>query len=164
MSFAKQIAKHLREVHFGGNWTTSNLKDALAGVTWQQATTKIGSFNTIAALVYHVNYYVGAVLQVLEGRPLTASDKYCYDVPPINSREDWERLLNKVWTEAESFAKLIEQMPDEKLLEGFIDPKYGNYYRNLQGIIEHMHYHLGQIVILKKLLTGQNHLLVDGET
>ena len=30
--------------------------------------------------------------------------------------------------------------------------KYGNYFRNLTGIIEHLHYHLGQIVLIKKLI------------
>lgn len=52
MNLTTQIAKHFREVHFGGNWTTSNLKDHLADITWQQATTKIYSLNTIAALAY----------------------------------------------------------------------------------------------------------------
>ncbi len=74
MNLAKQIAKHFRDVHFGGNWTSSNLKDHLAGVTWQQAITQVYSFNTIATLVYHMNYYVSAVLKVLQGNPLDASD------------------------------------------------------------------------------------------
>jgi hypothetical protein len=43
-------------------------------------------------------------------------------------------------------------MPDAKLTEYFSEEKYGNWYRNLHGIIEHAHYHLGQIVLLKKLI------------
>jgi hypothetical protein len=27
MTSTKQIAKHLRKVYFGGNWTSANLKD-----------------------------------------------------------------------------------------------------------------------------------------
>jgi len=61
-------------------------------------------------------------------------------------------MLNNAWHEAESFAALIEQLPDSKLRAQFTDEKYGTYYRNLQGIIEHTHYHLGQIVIIKKIL------------
>ncbi len=152
MNLTTQIAKQLREVHFGGNWTSVNLKENLADVTWQQATTKVYSFNTIATLVYHVNYYVSAVLKVLQGEPLDAKDKYSFDLPPILSQEDWEKLLDKTWTDAEKFAGLIEQLPESKLGETFWDEKYGNYYRNLHGIIEHIHYHLGQIVLLKKIL------------
>ena len=152
MKLSEQIAKHFREVHFGGNWTSSNLKDTLAGVSWQQAVVKVQSLNTIAALVYHINYYVSAVSKVLQGEPLTASDKYSFDLPPIQSDEDWKHLLDKFWKDAENFSGLIEQLPDSKLDEIFVDEKYGTYYRNLQGIIEHTHYHLGQIVLIKKLL------------
>lgn len=156
MNLTAQIARHLREVHFGGNWTSVNLKDSLAGITWQQATTKIYSLNTIAALVYHINYYVSAVLKVLEGGPLDAHDKYSFDLPLIKSDEDWEKLLTKTWTDAKNFANLIEQLPEGKLENDFSEKKYGSYYRNLHGIIEHTHYHLGQIVLIKKIiLTGK---------
>ncbi len=158
MKLTVQIAQHFREVYFGGNWTSSNLKDKLADVTWQQATTQVDSFHTIATLVYHMNYYVSAVLKVLQGGPLDAKDEYSFDLPPIRSREDWEKLLDKTWTDAEDFASLIEQLPESKLWENMADEKYGNYYRNVHGMIEHCHYHLGQIVLIKKMLSpaGKN--------
>lgn len=152
MNLTAQIAKHFRDVHFGGNWTSVNLKETLADVTWQQATTKVDSFNTIATLVFHMNYYVSAVLKVIQGEPLNAHDKFSFDLPPILSKEAWENLLNRTWTDAENFAGLIEQLPESKLAEPFSDGKYGNYYRNIHGIIEHVHYHLGQIVLIKKML------------
>ena len=152
MNLPAQIAKHFREIHFGGNWTSSSLKDHLTDVTWQQATTEVYSLNTIAALVFHMNYYVSAVLKVLQGKPLDASDKYCFNLPPISGEEDWEKLLEKTWKDAENFAALIEQLPETRLWDDFSDRKYGNYYTNIHGIIEHNHYHLGQIVLLKKIL------------
>src|SRR4030095_11965319 len=156
MNLTAQIAKHFRDVHLGENWTSVNLKQTLADVTWQQAITKVYSLNTIATLVFHINYYVSAVLKVLQGGPLDAHDKYSFDLPPIQSKEDWENLLNKMWTEAESFAMLVEKLPESKLRETFSDEKYGTYYRNLHGIIEHTHYHLGQIVLIKKILLQGN--------
>ena len=155
MNISGQIAKQFREVHFGGNWTAVNLKESLSDVTWQEATQKVNSFNTIAALVFHINYYVSAVLKVMQGEQLKASDKYSFDLEPILSQEDWERLLFKTWKESELFASLIEQLPDEKLSEDIAEEKYGNYYRNLTGIIEHTHYHLGQIVLLKKMIRNR---------
>jgi hypothetical protein len=152
MNVTAQIAKQFRAVYFGGNWTAVNLKEVLADVTWQQATTQVYSFNTIATLLYHTNYYISAVSKVLQGEPLNASDKYSFDRPPVCSEEDWKNLLNKTWTDAESFAGLMEQLSEHKLEEIFVDEKYGTYYRNLHGIIEHTHYHLGQIVLIKKIL------------
>ncbi len=154
MNTTAQIAKHFRDVLFGGNWTSVNLKETLAEISWQQATTKVYSFNTIAILVYHMNYYVGVITKVLQGLPLDGKDKDSFNCPPIESAEDWEKLVQKTWDEAETFASLVEQLPENKLEEIFIHEKYGTYYRNLHGVIEHYHYHIGQIVIIKKIITS----------
>jgi len=161
MKLTEQIAKHFREVYFGGNWTSVNLKETLANVTWQQATQKVYSFNTIAALVYHINYYVGAIAGVLQGEPLSAKDTYSFDHPAIQTHEDWEKLLNKTWDDAQELAIIVEQLPEGKLDEIFVDEKYGNYYRNFHGAIEHTHYHLGQIVLIKKLLEQETKTVTE---
>ena len=156
MNVVNQLAKHLRDVYFGRNWTWVNLKDTLADVTWQEATTKVHNCNTIAVLVFHVNYFIGVQVKVLRGGPLEGHDKYSFDCPPITSQQDWENLLAKVFAEGETLVALIEQLPAERLWEYFADEKYGTYYRNLQGNIEHIHYHLGQIAILKKIIRSQH--------
>lgn len=155
MSLSSQIAKHFRDLYSGGNYTGVNLKEALADVHWKTATTKYGSLNTILALVYHMNYYVNAVSKVLQGEPLNASDKFSYDHPQIQSEEEWEKFLGQFWKDGESFATQIEQLPEDKFSEPFLDGKYGTYYRNIAGVFEHSYYHLGQIVLIKKLLSQQ---------
>ncbi|MEO0472860.1 MAG: DinB family protein [Bacteroidota bacterium] len=156
MTFSIQLAKHLRDVYFGGNWTAVNLKDTLQDVDWQMASRQIADCNSIATLVYHMTYYVREVTKVLQGGPLEAKDTFSFDHPPINSQTDWENMLATIWEEAEVFASLIEKLPDERLMEYFPDPKYGIYNRNLLGIIEHLHYHLGQVVLIKKLLAASS--------
>lgn len=152
MKLTAQIAKHLREVHVGGNWTASNLRDQLANVTWQQATTRVNGFHTIAALVYHMNYFVAATLKVLQGGPLDAKEQLSFDHPPISSQGEWESLLNKTFSDAENLAAAIEQLPESQLWDHFVNEKWGNYYRCLHGPIEHCHYHLGQIAMLRTML------------
>ena len=137
-------------MYFGGSWTSVNLKQTLSDVNWQRATTKVNNLNTIARLLYHISYYVEAVMKVLQGEPLLAKDKFSFDHPSIRSDAEWQGLLDKTWENAEKFAYLIEQLPEFRLWEDFDDGKYGNYFRNIQGIIEHGHYHLGQIVLIKK--------------
>ena len=152
MKVTTLIAKNLRDVHFGGNWTYSNLKDILQDVDWQMATTKVNSFNTIAILVFHMNYFVVTAIHFLEKDELIGKDKYSFDHPPIHSEKDWEKMKEKTWNDAEKLALLIEQFPQDKLDEIFSEEKYGTYYRNFHGIIEHNHYHTGQIAIIKKLI------------
>ncbi len=129
MDLTTQIAKHFRAVHFGDNWTSVNLKDGLAGVSWQQATTQVYSLNTIAALVFHMNYYVEAISQVLRGKPLSSKDQFSFNHPPITSQSDWDRLVGKSFIDAENLATLVEQMPDSRLAENFYAEKYGSYYQ-----------------------------------
>lgn len=155
MTTPAHIAKHLRELHVGGNTTGANLRDAVSDVSWEQATTKVGSFNTIAVLVFHVNYYVSAVLKVVQGGPLDAHDSLSFDAPPVTCESDWKMLVTKCLGDAETLAGLLEQMPEERLWEDFVKEKYGAYYRNLHGVIEHTYYHLGQIALLRKLLQDQ---------
>ena len=153
MNLSSQIADQFREVQLSGKWVVvTNLKEQLDDLTWEQANVRIGGLNSIAMLTFHINYYVAGVLQVLEGGSLDIRDKYSFDMAPITSQEDWDQLRQKAYRDAERFAELIEQMSEEKLFSGFVMEKYGNYYRNLLVMIEHSYYHLGQIVLLKKLI------------
>lgn len=150
MSLSKQIAKHVRDIYFGFNWTASNLKEKLEDVDWIMATTQVNSYNTIAMLVFHTNYYIGGQIKVLRGGSLEIRDKFSYELPSIESEEDWQKLKNKAFGEAEIFAQLIEAMPEEKFWKPFVKEAYGSYYRNLHGSIEHLYYHFGQIALIKK--------------
>lgn len=153
MENSNQIAKRFREVLLDGKWiANTNYKDLLSSVTWQQATTKTGSLNTIAALAYHINYYIAGILNVFEGGALEIRDKYSFDLPKIESQKDWDRFLNEMWSNAEKFANHVELMPDKKLEKAFVNKKYGHYRRNIEGVIEHSYYHLGQISLLKKII------------
>jgi uncharacterized damage-inducible protein DinB len=152
MENSLQLANRFREVLLDGKWiANTNLRDQLADLSWEEATKKIGALNSIAALSFHLNYYIGGVLQVFEGGALEIRDKYSFDLPPIESAEAWEQLLNTLWTNTENFATQVEMMSDEQLAATFVDPKYGTYRRNIEGMIEHCYYHLGQIVLLNKM-------------
>ena len=153
MENPNQIANRFREVLLNGTWiANTNFKDQLSQVSWEQATHKIGALNTIAALTYHINYYIAGVLNVFEGGALEIRDKYSFDLPEISSQEAWEKLLNELFTNSEKFAKHLDRMSDEKLESTFVEEKYGTYRRNIEGMIEHSYYHLGQISLIKKMI------------
>lgn len=152
MKLNEQIACHLRGVHFGGSWTAVSLKEKLADVTWQQATTSVCSFHTIAELVFHMNYFVEATIHVLKGGPLKAKEKLSFECPSVACEQDWEALREKTWADAEELATLIESLPESQFGQPFVKEEYGTYYRCLHGPVEHCHYHLGQIAIIKSLL------------
>lgn len=149
------IAKRLTDFYFGGNWSGVSLEEILSGVTWQQATRQVDSFHSIATLVFHINYYVAATRKFMDGGSLDADDKFSFDCPPIESNRDWESLLANTMEEARELVSLIEQLAEDRLWTNMIDEKNSVYYRALNGIVEHGHYHAGQIAMLKKLVAKE---------
>jgi len=156
MKITEDISRHLREVYFGGNWTDSDLKSQLEGLAWEQAISKVNGFNTIATLVFHMNYFVRVMLGALVTGRLEGKDADSFDHPPINSPDDWNRQLEQTWQDVEALAVAIGEFPEERLGERFFEERYGTYYRNFHGIIEHCHYHLGQVVLLRKILNSKD--------
>ena len=149
---SQQIAKHFRDVWFGGNWTDSNFRDQLQDVSLVEATRQLGTLNTLATLVFHSIYYVHGVTEVFRGHPLSISDKFAFAHPDFADEAVWQGFLNDTWAAAETFAEQLAAQPDDYWFADFTKPEYGSNFRNVVGIIEHSHYHLGQIVVLKKLL------------
>ena len=151
MRSAEKLARRFREVLLNGTWVANtNYKDQLHNLDWKTAVSKIDSLNSIAVLAQHIHYYIKGFKHVLEGEGLEIRDKFSFDFPPVESAAQWELILNRFWKDAERLAELIEQLPDDKLDQDFADEKYGSYLRNINGLIEHSYYHLGQIVLLKK--------------
>ncbi len=153
MKKTQELANRLREVVLNGTWVANtNFKDQLEYSDWKISTSKVDSVNTISLLAQHVHYYINGVSNVFRGGDLEIKDTYSFDFPPIESQQQWTEFLSKFWEDTENLALLIEQTPVEQLTANFVDQKYGTYERNINGIIEHCYYHLGQIVLLKKIL------------
>ncbi len=151
-TISAEIARQARECFFGKNWTWLNFQETLSGLNRDAAIRQVHGFNSIATLVYHIGYYFDAQVRVLEGRPLDASDKASFHHPPIDSEAEWQQLVDRLFDTARRWIALVESFDDQKLSETFLEEKYGNWYRNLCGAIEHAHYHLGQIVLIKKMI------------
>ncbi|UPT69514.1 MAG: DUF1572 family protein [Flavobacterium sp. JAD_PAG50586_2] len=127
----------------------------MSSLDYQTAVASYDSLNSIAILAQHIHYYINGMLNVFKGGSLDIKDKYSFDFPLIASQKEWDTFLTTFWNDSEEFANLIEQMPDEKLKDVFTDEKYGSYKRNIDAMIEHSYYHLGQIVLLKKILQNK---------
>ncbi|MGV3529443.1 MAG: DUF1572 domain-containing protein [Flavisolibacter sp.] len=156
MNRTELLAGRMREVFLNGRWiANTNYNEQLQHISWQDATRKFGPLNTIAALTFHINYYLAGLLQVFGGGALEIRDKYSFDLPPITSEEAWQQLRNELLANAEAFADAVEQLPEDLLDKAFVDEKYGSYLRNIEGVIEHGYYHLGQISLIRKLLAAE---------
>ena len=157
MALNEYLVQRLKEILTEGTWVVgTNFKEQIIDLHWSKAIQKIDDFNTIADLTFHIHYYIAGVANVLEGGTLDIRDKYSFDAPPIESEQDWKILVNRFITDSERFIRLVENLPAEMLSSTFVDEKYGTYYRNIDVLIEHTYYHLGQVLLLKKRLKKSN--------
>ena len=147
------IANRLREVLLNGKWiANTNFKEQILSVSWEQAIQKVDNLNTIALLTFHINYYLVGLSNVLNGGRLEIKDKYSFDLPEIKSEKDWNKLVNDFLSNSEMFVKQVEQMDESMLDQPFAEEKYGSYLRNIEGVIEHSYYHLGQVSLIRKMI------------
>jgi uncharacterized damage-inducible protein DinB len=154
MKSTAEITNRFREVILNGTWiANTNYKGQLQNLDWKIAVTPVKNLNTISLLAQHVHYYISGINNVFKGGSLDIKDKFSFDFAPIHSQGEWQAFLTKFWNSAEEFVSFVEEMPNEKLDQVFVDEKYGTYKRNIEAMIEHSYYHLGQIVLIKKLLT-----------
>ena len=151
-TLSSQLAEQFREVFIDGNWVSTNYQTQLEDVTYIEAFAKFGNHNTIALLTFHINYYLSGVLDAMESGDLTIRDKFSFNMPKNMGQDEWERLKIEFIEAANSMYNKILRMVDEEIMGPFIVEKYGNYYKNIHGLIEHGYYHLGQLVLIKKLI------------
>jgi uncharacterized damage-inducible protein DinB len=152
MKITHEIAAHIRDCFDGENWTDVNICDTLKDVSWQQAQQHTpASQNTIASLLHHIYYWNGIMMQRIEGINPSVPDSNGFNIGELKNENDWNALKEKTQQSFKQLANAVENFPEEKLFETSPAGR-SSYYKNFQGIVEHAHYHLGQIVILKKLL------------
>lgn len=152
-TMSKALSNRLREVLLNGQWIAhTNFKAEITGITWEEATQRIGNLNTIARLTFHVCYYLKGLVHVFEGGSLDIKDKYSFDMPEIKSASDWNELVNDFLLTSAQFISHVESMDDTVLHGPFVREEYGTYLRNIEAQIEHGYYHLGQITLIKKLI------------
>lgn len=151
-TFSTYLANHLKQIYFGGNWCESSLKQQLADVSSTEANTIIDGCNSIAALTYHITYYIPHLTHYLEGNELKAKDADSWETPDFSSDLIWQAFLVTRWNEADRFIQVVASLDDDVLHQPFVKAEYGTHFSNLLGMVEHLHYHLGQISLLKKII------------
>lgn len=152
MKILQLIANALLNVHNGNNWTDVTIESTLEDVTWKEAVTVTpASPNTIATLLHHISFWNRAVAQRGKGiKPLIGEDNG-FDMPPLKNEKDWKALIKDNIASAKELAEVIRNFDETKLNKPIL-PRHSSAYSNFQGQVEHVHYHLGQMVMIKQLL------------
>lgn len=153
MNASQLLAEKLQDVFLKGKWIAhTNYREQLEQLSFSDAITRIAGLNSIAQLSFHIDYYLAGLIDVLKGAPLNMSDQLSFDLQDLQSPEEWQLLVQRLLQHANTFAELVAAIPDSQLNAAFVAPQYGTYRKNIEAVIEHSYYHLGQIVLIRKLI------------
>lgn len=159
MNIAALIAGHLLDVYAGQNWTEVNLKSTIDDVTYTEAgQITPASSNTIAGLVHHLAFWNQVMTLRIRGEKVEITESNGFDNAPLADEDEWQSLKKDCFKSGKDLAEAIRTLRNEQLAQEIL-PCYPSAYKSLQGAVEHVHYHLGQIVILKQLLRARNEKL-----
>lgn len=152
MQTSAAIALQMKEVYEGGNWSEVDLAATLADITWAEANiiTPV-SVNSIAAILFHLQFYNNVVKDRLAGISTAIPDANGFDVPKLKNAADWKLLQQNSLASAHALMEMVSALPEEKLFEALTSNGV-TVYKTLHGVVEHAYYHLGQIVMLKKII------------
>jgi len=152
MSESKRVSNLYQSIYNGNPWLEVTLADTLKDVTAAQAYKKINpNLNTIWEIVNHLIQWRRNILRRVQGEIITTPD-HNYFVPILDSSEPaWEQSLQSLAKSQELWSACLSDFNDADF-EKIDQNNNHNFYEDIHGIIQHDVYHLGQIVILKKLL------------
>ena len=152
MSESKRISNLYQSIYNGNPWLEVNLTNTLKNLTAEQAYRKVNpNLNTIWEIVNHLIQWRRNILKRVEGETVITPD-HNYFVPVLDSSEAaWEQSLQNLGKSQELWTTFFENFDDADLAKIYAANNH-TFYEHIHGIIQHDVYHLGQIVILKKLL------------
>lgn len=143
----------LQEIANGNNWTgVKPIQKILQDIDNAKAIRYINENHlNIAELVAHLSCWNKVITHRLDNENYQPSKEE--DFPTINkiNDEEWNELKNTFLTSFDILINKLSEKSDDILDKPIFDGGT-SAYRNLHGQIAHIHYHLGQIVLLCKIL------------
>jgi uncharacterized damage-inducible protein DinB len=148
-----RIAAELRHAVQGPAWHGPALLEVLADVTPLQAAARpLAAAHSIWEITLHAAGWLDILHERLDGTHRPIADEEDWQTVTDTSLDAWQRLLARIRDCAGRLASRIEGFPDEglnRVLPG-ADAGASSAYVSLQGIVQHVAYHAGQIAVLKK--------------
>jgi len=150
MNESKRLASQLERALNGGAWHGPSWREALEGVTREDALHRpIPEAHSIAEIVLHFTTWQDVVRRRLEGESPQVSDAEDWPTAVFPDEAAWSAAVARLFDTGRSLREVIERFPVERLEEqrpGVDD----TWFALIIGQLQHMLYHGGQIGLLRK--------------
>ncbi len=135
----------------GDAWHGPSVMKVLQNFPLEQMNARIGDGHSVIELVEHMTAWRQFAIHRLQG------DK-TYEVTELENfrprenagEEDWQKAIEALEQSQKQLLELLKDFPANEL-SALVDGRSYPFYVLLHGLIHHDLYHLGQIVLLKRL-------------
>lgn len=152
----KELKKKFEIAYSGGPWYGDSMKDILNEINPAIVFEKVnGKSHSIAELTAHIIGWREFTLSRLEGNNnFKINQKETFNWKRIDEGEKtaWKNILKELDKNQKKIISTLNRLDDDFLNNKVAGRRYRAEFM-LEGTIQHDIYHLGQIVVLKKLLS-----------
>jgi uncharacterized damage-inducible protein DinB len=152
MTEIERILDQLRRAYEGEAWHGPSVREAIAGVTAEQAHARpLANAHSIWELVHHIAVWEDVGRRRLEGDRAAIEISGPEDWPSADDQSEaaWEQARAALDRGHRALVETISRVPESRLDEPILEGM-STVYVTLHGVIQHDLYHAGQIAILKK--------------
>lgn len=150
MSELSFLIDELKSIHDGDAWHGPSLKEAVAGLTAEQAAARpIPGGHSIWELVLHITAWQGVWAERLGGNPLEEPAEGDFPAVANTDEESWAAALARLDGAQQKLVGAASELTDAALKQRVAGKDYTAEYM-LRGAVRHSVYHAGQISLLKK--------------
>jgi uncharacterized damage-inducible protein DinB len=152
MKETQHITKLFKDLYDGDPWIDVTILGVLKNVSPQQAAKKLApGRNSIWQIVNHIVSWRENVLLRVQGNVInTPNNNYFIEIEDI-SETAWQQCLERLQNSQQQWITFLKHF-DESEFDKIYPSNKMSYYEHVHGIIQHDAYHLGQIVLLTKLV------------
>ena len=152
MKETKRITKLFEDLYNGSPWIDVTIMDTLKNISAEQAAKKIiPERNSIWQIINHMIAWRENVLLRVQGNGMVTPNNNYFTQLEIISETEWQKALERLANSQEQWIHFLENS-DESQFDKIYAPNKMTYYEHIHGILQHDAYHLGQIVLLSKLV------------
>jgi len=143
MKESQRIIKLFNDLYEGSPWIGENIKGTLENISAEKAARKIiPGKNSIWEIAIHMVRWRETLLERLQGNKIPSPDHNYFEPVTDRSNAAWKKTLEELKASQVDWINFLEVI-DEPTLE--------KNYDDIQGIIQHDAYHLGQVVMMGKM-------------
>lgn len=146
----KDLIELFEDLFDGHPWLDVNIMHSLQRISYTAAPKKIFSNqNSIWEIVNHMIAWREMVLERINGKQLVSPENNFFAPITDTSEKAWRQTIDNFKLSQQKWIHFLKETPKDTFLQVY-KPNQMNYFKHIQGILQHDAYHLGQINILAK--------------